>query len=59
MCKNCYEQYVERTGRNMLFCKKLELKTEEFERLCVAQRYCSDRDKYIPFKQNERCKNYE
>ena len=59
MCKNCYEQYVERTGRYMLFCKLREDKIKEIERLCAAQRYCSEQDKYIPFKQVERCKKYE
>jgi hypothetical protein len=43
----------------MLFCKLREDKTKEIERLCAAQRYCSEQDKYIPFKQVERCKKYE
>lgn len=59
MCKNCYEKYVDRTGRFMLFCKLFESETNELKRLCVAQRYCSAQDKYIPYKQKESCKKFE
>lgn len=62
MCKNCYEKFVERSGKVMLFCKLLEEDNEvksEMMKLCLYQRFCSDEDKYIPFKQNEGCKNYE
>lgn len=59
MCNKCYEKYVDRTGRFMLFCKTLENETNELKRLCIAQRYCSAQDKYIPYRQKESCKNFE
>lgn len=43
----------------MLFCKLFESETNELKRLCVAQRYCSAQDKYIPYKQKESCKKFE
>ena len=62
MCKNCYEKFVERSGKVMLFCKLLEADNEiktEMMQLCIRQRFCSDKDKYIPYQQKEGCKNYE
>lgn len=62
MCKNCYEKFVERSGKDMLFCKLLEkdeaIKTE-LAQLCICQRFCSDKNKYIPYHQKEGCKNYK
>ncbi len=60
MCGNCYEKYVERSEKTMLFCK---LKSKEMEQsellgLCTCQRFCSDKDKYIPYKQISGCKYY-
>lgn len=62
MCKNCYESFVERSGKTMLFCKLRENNNEfktEMMKLCICQRFCSDKDKYIPYRQKEGCKNYE
>ena len=62
MCKNCYEKFVERSGKVMLFCKLLEADNEiktEMMKLCIRQRFCSDKDKYIPYQQKEGCKKYE
>lgn len=62
MCKNAYEQVSERTGKIMLFCNILESEEKvktELEKLCMCQRFCLDKDKYIPYQQKERCKNYE
>lgn len=61
MCKNCYEKYVERSGKIMLFCTlrdKDKECTSEMMKLCCCQRFCSDKDKYIPHKQKEGCKYY-
>ena len=45
----------------MLFCKLkgTENNLSELERLCNCQRFCSDKDKYIPYMQKEGCKFYE
>lgn len=62
MCKNCYEKFVERSGKIMLFCKLLDVDKEaktEMMKLCIFQRFCSDKDKYIPHQQKEGCKYYE
>lgn len=58
MCGHCYEQIWEQSKKQMLFCR---LKTEEpaaAQRLCPCQRFCPDRDKFIPFKQEENCRQY-
>ena len=62
MCKNCYEKFVERSRKIMLFCKLLDSDKEaktEMMKLCICQRFCSDKDKYIPHQQKEGCKYYE
>lgn len=61
LCKKCYEKLLERSGKIMLFCKLKddEPNLSEMLKLCICQRFCSDKDKYIPHKQRERCKYYE
>ena len=62
MCKNCYEKYVDRTGKEMLFCKlriNENASHDSMFNLCICQRYCSDKEKYIPHNQRENCKYYE
>lgn len=59
MCKQCYEQYVKQVEKIMLFCKlKIDGKSE-MDRLCICQRFCSDKGKYIPHNQKNGCKSYE
>ena len=60
MCSNCYEKYVEKTERIMLFCRlKDKDGYDEMLKLCTCQRYCNEQDKYIPYKQREGCKYFE
>ena len=62
MCKNCYEKFIKRTGKIMLMCKFLENESEsesDLVRLCTCQRYCNEKDKYMPHHQKEGCKKYE
>lgn len=60
MCKYCYENFLERSGKIMLFCKLQDQDSEtEMMKLCVCQRFCSDKDKYIPYQQKNGCKYYE
>lgn len=58
MCKNSCEQLSERTGKTMIFCK---LKGTEglISQLCIAQRYCKDKDRYIETDQKMNCKDYK
>ena len=59
MCKYAYEKYVMKSKREMIFCKLKDNETDDLAKLCIAQRYCDEKDKYIPHKQKERCKYYE
>lgn len=61
MCSNCYEYFTKRSNKIMLFCKlkEHEKTSNEMLNLCICQRFCSDEDKYIPYKQKEGCKYYK
>ena len=60
MCKNAYEEYIGRSGKIMILCKlRITNTSSDMEKLCVSQRFCSDKDKYIPHQQKEGCKYYE
>lgn len=61
MCNNCYEKFVVRSNKTMLFCKLKDNENfkSEMMKLCDCQRFCSDKDKYIPCRQKEGCKYYE
>lgn len=60
MCKNSYEKFIERTGKIMIMCKFLENKSgTDLSKLCICQRFCNEKDKYIPHHQKEGCKKYE
>ena len=60
MCKHCCEEYIPRTECEMLICKLLkEQGRTDIETLCICQRYCSEKNKYIPYNQEQGCKNYE
>lgn len=59
MCNNCYEKFVNRVKRKMLFCKLLDNNSSNImTQLCICQKYCSEKDEYIPFKQKEGCKKF-
>jgi len=61
MCENAYEQVSERTGKIMIFCNLKnngEKVRNEMMKLCICQRFCPDKDKYIPHQQKEQCKFY-
>lgn len=57
MCKNAYEKLSERTGKTMIYCK-LRTNDSTFQ-LCISQRFCRDKDKYVPHEQKNFCKFYE
>lgn len=58
MCKNAYEQVSERTKKIMIFCK---LKGEDatLSQLCVSQKFCPDKDRYVEINQKRDCKYFE
>ncbi len=58
MCKNAYEKISERTHKMMIFCKLLG---EEggIDQLCISQKFCQDKDRYVEINQKKDCKKYE
>ena len=57
MCKYSFEKISERTGKSMIYCK---LQNENNGmKLCISQRFCKDKDKYIPHEQRNYCKFFE
>lgn len=58
MCKNAYEQVSERTGKIMIFCK-LRGNVQSLSSLCVSQRFCKDKDRYIELNPKKDCKDYD
>ncbi|MEZ3425597.1 MAG: hypothetical protein K1W39_18165 [Lachnospiraceae bacterium] len=61
MCNNCYEHFSKRSNKIMLFCKlkEHEKTSNEMLKLCICQRFCNDKDKYIPYNQKEGCRYYK
>lgn len=57
MCKNAYEQISERTGKKMIFCKLMG-SDGLLSQLCISQRFCNEKDKYVENNPNKNCKNY-
>ncbi|NDO67363.1 hypothetical protein FMM80_00885 [Schaedlerella arabinosiphila] len=57
MCKNAYEKLSEHTKKIMVFCKSKRLDSS-LEQLCICQRFCSKKDKYIEFNSKINCKYY-
>lgn len=58
MCKNAQEQFFQKTGKVMLFCR-LKGDVCSLRTLCVCQRYCKDEDKYVETNPQANCKYYE
>lgn len=57
MCKNAYEQISERTGKKMIFCKLMG-NDGLLSQLCISQRFCKEKDKYVENTPKKNCKNY-
>lgn len=58
MCRNAYEKVSERTKKVMIFCR-LKGNNGLLNELCISQRFCPDKDKYIEINQKRDCKLYE
>lgn len=58
MCKNSYELISERTGKKMIFCKLLGI-DGSLNQLCISQRFCAKKDRYIESNPRKYCKNYK
>lgn len=60
MCKNAYEKVNSKTKHNMYYCHCFDNEDNEIKRLCLYQRYCSEKCTYIfnNFNNEKRCKKY-
>lgn len=58
MCKNAYEQISDRTKKIMIFCSLIGCEGK-MSQLCVSQKFCPDKDRYIEVDQKRDCKKYE
>lgn len=58
MCRHDYERLSERTDKKMIFCKK-NVFNYDTEPLCIAQRFCPDKDKYVRTDQHSHCKFFK
>ena len=57
MCKNAYEKIFDRTGKVMIFCN-LQGNEGTLSQLCISQKYCKDKDRYVEIDQKRDCKFY-
>lgn len=57
MCKNAYEQLSDKTNKVMLFCR-LRGKDAALSQLCISQRFCTEKDRYIEINQKNDCKYF-
>lgn len=58
MCKNAYEQISNRTEKVMIFCKLMG-QDGSLNQLCISQKFCKDKDRYVEINQKRDCKFYE
>ena len=58
MCKNSYEQVSHQTGKTMIFCKHKGTEAT-LSQLCISQKYCADKGRYVEIDQKRDCKYYE
>lgn len=58
MCKNSYEQLSERTGKIMIFCNLIG-NSGTIDQLCISQKFCKEKDRYVEIDQKRDCKYYE
>lgn len=59
MCKNSYEQVSERTKKVMIFCNLMKENDSSLSHLCISQKFCKDKDRYVEIDQKRDCKYYE
>jgi hypothetical protein len=58
MCKNSYEQVSEKTGKIMIFCN-LKGRDASLSQICVSQKFCPDKDRYVEINPKKDCKYFE
>ena len=58
MCKNAYEKISQKTGKMMIFCQLIG-PDAALSQLCVSQKFCQDKDRYVEINQKRDCKYFE
>lgn len=58
MCIYAYEKISDQTKKRMIFCRLLGI-GGSLAQLCISQRYCPEKDRYIEINQKKDCKNYK
>ena len=58
MCKHSYEKILDKTNKVMICCKLKSLDNNLLN-ICVGQKFCEKKDKYIPHNQSVNCKFFE
>lgn len=58
MCKDAYERLSDKTGKIMIFCKR-KGDDASLSQLCISQRFCQDKGRYIEINQKRDCKYYK
>lgn len=56
-CKHSYEKMSDRTKKYMLFCRAHE--KDGISKLCICQKFCPDKNKYVANEQKKYCRDYE
>lgn len=58
MCVNAYKKINPKNKHMMYFCHRFENQDDISNQLCIRQRYCSEKGKYI-FHEESKCRYYE
>lgn len=58
MCKNAYEQLSTRTEKTMIFCKRMGT-DGTLNQLCISQKFCKEKNRYVENDQKRDCKYFE
>ena len=58
MCSHAYEKQNEKTGKIMIFCKRMGNEAT-LSQLCISQKFCKDKNRYVEIDQKRDCKFYE
>lgn len=58
MCEHAYEKLSDRTGKTMIFCRLMK-NTNDFQNICISQKFCQKLDKYVQQKERNVCKHYK
>lgn len=58
MCVNAYEKINPKNKCKMYFCHRFDNKSDLWQQLCIRQRYCTEKGKYVFYKECQ-CAYYD